>query len=77
MATLMTQTRTTGLVPHRTVRSMARTGWTALATMVRAHQTRRMLAEMDDRMLADIGVSRGDASVEAARLAWDTAPRIR
>lgn len=45
--------------------------------MVRAHQTRRMLAEMDDRMLADIGVSRGDASVEAARLAWDTAPRIR
>ena len=77
MAALMTQTRTTSLVPHRTIRSMARTGWTALAVMVRTHQTRRLLAEMDDRMLADIGVSRGDASMEAARPAWDTATRIR
>lgn len=77
MATPMTQTRTISLVLHHMVRNMASTGWTALAAMVRAHQTRRLLAEMDDRMLADIGVSRGDASMEAARPAWGTATRIR
>ena len=77
MATLTTHTRTTSLVPRRMVGTMARTGWTALAVMVRTHQTRRLLAEMDDRMLADIGVSRGDASMEAARPMWDTAARIR
>ena len=77
MATPMTRTRTARLVPQDTVRGMARTGWAALAAMVRAHQTRRMLSEMDDRMLADIGVSRGEAMSEAARPAWDMARRSR
>ncbi len=77
MATPMTQTRTASLVPHGVVRGMARTGWTALAAMVRARQTRCMLAEMDDRMLADIGVSHGEAMSEAARPAWDTVSRSR
>ena len=44
----------------------------SLAAMWRAMTTRRMLAEMDDRMLADIGISRAQAAFEADRLPWDT-----
>jgi uncharacterized protein YjiS (DUF1127 family) len=44
-------------------------------TMFRALQTRRQLAEMDDRMLRDIGISRVDALQEADRLPWDLTPR--
>lgn len=36
---------------------------------------RRRLAEMDDRMLSDIGLSRVDAMAEARRPLWDTALR--
>ena len=51
--------------------------WRALGEMAHARQTRRMLAEMDDRMLADIGIGRGDAMTEAARAPWDLADRRR
>ena len=43
--------------------------------MLRAIWTRRQLAEMDDRMLRDIGISRVDALREADRLPWDLTPR--
>jgi uncharacterized protein YjiS (DUF1127 family) len=43
----------------------------ALRAMVRAITTRRQLAEMDDRMLKDVGISRVDALREAERLPWD------
>jgi uncharacterized protein YjiS (DUF1127 family) len=43
--------------------------------MLRAIWTRRQLAEMDDRMLRDIGISRVDALQEADRLPWDLTPR--
>lgn len=46
-----------------------------LRAMWRAIQTRRQLAEMDDRMLRDIGISRADALQEAERLPWDTGPK--
>jgi len=46
-----------------------------LHAMWRAIQTRRQLAEMDDRMLRDIGISRVDALHEAERAPWDLAPR--
>ncbi|TCZ57146.1 DUF1127 domain-containing protein [Roseicella aquatilis] len=46
-----------------------------LRAMWRAIQTRRQLAEMDDRMLRDIGISRVDALHEAERLPWDLTPR--
>lgn len=36
---------------------------------------RRQLADMDDRMLADIGLSRSDAMTEARRPLWDMALR--
>jgi len=52
-----------------------RQAWTALAEMARARQTRRLLAEMDDRMLADIGIGRGDALMEASRAPWDVGSR--
>lgn len=64
--------KTFAFVPARPVRLslMAR-----LALMVRTAQTRRDLTELDGRMLADIGVTRSDALVEAARPVWDTACR--
>ncbi len=43
--------------------------------MFRARATRRLLPDMDDRLLADIGVGRGDALQEAARPMWDLAQR--
>ena len=43
----------------------------AVARMLRARHTRRLLAEMDDRMLSDIGIGRGDALMEARRAPWD------
>jgi uncharacterized protein YjiS (DUF1127 family) len=43
----------------------------ALQMMLRAITTRRQLAEMDDRMLKDVGISRVDALREAERLPWD------
>jgi uncharacterized protein YjiS (DUF1127 family) len=42
-----------------------------LARLHHAIESRRQLAEMDDRMLSDIGISRGEALTEAARPAWD------
>lgn len=46
-----------------------------LSAMLRAAITRRQLAEMDDRMLKDIGISRLDALTEADRLPWDLGRR--
>lgn len=49
------------------------TGWLAwLGSMMDAIQGRRCLASMDDRMLADIGISRAEALKEAGRLPWDS-----
>jgi uncharacterized protein YjiS (DUF1127 family) len=47
-------------------------GW--LATAMQAIETRRRLAQMDDRMLKDIGISRGEALEEAGRAPWDLSP---
>ena len=62
-------------VRQPTARAVLRQAWTGLTEMARARQTRRMLAEMDDRMLADIGIGRGDALMEAARAPWDLSSR--
>jgi uncharacterized protein YjiS (DUF1127 family) len=59
--------------PHP--RATAAGGWIGfLARMVEAIETRRMLAGLDGRMLADIGLSRADALREAGRRPWDVAP---
>ena len=52
-------------------------GWAMLIAMLRARRTRHMLGEMDDRMLADIGIGRGDARFEAVRPMWDLNPSQR
>ena len=49
-----------------------RAGWLAWMTRcLQAIETRRHLAEMDDRMLKDIGITRLDALHEAGRSPWD------
>ena len=53
-----------------------RGGWLVwLARCIRTIETRRHLAEMDDRMLKDIGVTRLDALKESHRAPWDIHPR--
>lgn len=62
--------------PGRPVRpSLAQRVLARLAEMRRAQRTRRLLAEMDDHLLSDIGVGRGEAMMEASRAPWDTGPR--
>ena len=46
-----------------------------LRFMLVAARTRRLLAQMDERMLLDIGISRAQARAEAARWPWDLARR--
>ena len=46
-----------------------------LLSMARIIGSRRLLAQLDGRMLSDIGISRGEALEEAARMPWDTTPR--
>ena len=53
-------------VPHGTIRKMLAT----LRIWHRRARTRRQLLTLDDRMLADIGVDRIDASREAAKPFW-------
>jgi uncharacterized protein YjiS (DUF1127 family) len=58
---------------HRGARAETPLGW-----MARCHATwrhRRVLAEMDDRMLSDIGLTREEALAEARRPFWDAPPR--
>ncbi len=62
------------LAPSRRRRPVSVAVWTWLKTAGQARRTRRQLAEMDDRMLSDIGLSRSHAQTEAARPAWDCAP---
>lgn len=57
--------------PRIAPRSPIRTVWALLKAMLHAHHTRRLLAEMDDRQLADIGIDRGQAYMEATRAPWD------
>ncbi len=54
-----------------------RQAWTLVAAMFQARHTRRLLAEMDGRLLADIGASHSDAQMEAARPFWDVSPKRR
>jgi uncharacterized protein YjiS (DUF1127 family) len=63
------------IAPSRAWRDAAREGWALLVEMIRARRTRRLLAEMEDRMLADIGVGRGEALMESSRPMWDLGER--
>ena len=61
------------LLPQRSRNASWGGVWARLTLMAQARRTRRLLAEMDDRMLSDIGLSRADAHMEASRPAWDVA----
>ena len=45
-----------------------------VSRMAEAIETRQQLAQLDDRMLADIGISRADAEAEYERAPWDMEP---
>jgi len=63
--------------PLRTI-AARRAGWFDwLSRVLKAVESRRLLAEMDSRMLADIGITRAEALEEAARAPWDLTPRRR
>ncbi len=53
------------------LRSMPGKLWGAACALMRVRSTRRLLAEMEPRMLADIGISHGQAHREASRPFWD------
>jgi uncharacterized protein YjiS (DUF1127 family) len=53
-----------------TVRSWLARGWSVLRIWANTLSTRRGLAEMDDRMLADLGISRAQADFELRRAPW-------
>ena len=73
---MATTSNVTWLSPaHAASRPAARRRLPSLAAMWQAAMTRRTLAQMDDRMLADIGIGRADAATEAARLPWDVTIR--
>lgn len=56
------------------LRAARRAGWLAfMRRALRAVETRQHLAELDDQMLRDIGLSRADASAEMRRAPWDIA----
>jgi uncharacterized protein YjiS (DUF1127 family) len=59
-----------GPVMHRRQVSLAATVREHLARAWRNFTTRRDLAEMDDRMLKDLGISRAQAHFEANRSIW-------
>lgn len=48
-----------------------------LALWMDVARARRALAQMDDHRLADLGLTRAQATVEAKRWFWDCAPRAR
>lgn len=63
----MTQTAAaSGIAPTR-----PRTRAFDLGAMIALWRQRRALARLDDRALADIGVTRAEAIAEAARPVWD------
>ncbi|MDH3741823.1 MAG: DUF1127 domain-containing protein [Hyphomicrobiales bacterium] len=45
--------------------------WQTAQARARVRRERQLLATLDDRMLKDIGLTRADANLEAARPSWD------
>lgn len=67
----LARTQTVPTVPAGRAHVVAGMWFAALTRMTRGIEERRLLATLDDRMLADIGVSRSEAHREANRAPWD------
>ena len=48
--------------------------WRRLDQLAKLRASRQQLAELDDALLKDIGISRAQALFEASRPAWDAGP---
>ena len=72
----MTASTMNGLTPAASRTNLARPAglMRRLGLMLEARRTRRLLAEMDHHLLADIGIGLGDAQMEACRPFWDLGP---
>lgn len=46
-------------------------GWATFSTWLARSRERRMLAELDDFMLKDIGMTRADVVVESGKHFWE------
>jgi uncharacterized protein YjiS (DUF1127 family) len=55
---------------HRFRRSL----WTTVLHRAETARSRRQLAQLDDHLLRDIGLTRDQAEAEAALSAWDAPP---
>lgn len=69
-------THRAGTVPgvHEPLRDRLGRLWARLAEMRRAAETRRELAGLEPRLLADMGLDRAAAAQEADRWPWDLGP---
>ncbi len=64
-------------VALRTARGTRPVGWMAtLRQMLRMIETRQHLAELDERLLRDIGMTKAEATHESRRPAWDHGRRV-
>lgn len=48
--------------------------WAVLKWVVNVARTRKQMAQLDDHILRDIGLTRDEAEAEAARPVWDVPP---
>jgi uncharacterized protein YjiS (DUF1127 family) len=53
------------------LRSRGDAAWAAMSVALRTMVTRRDLVELDERALADVGLTRAEALSEARRTPWD------
>lgn len=64
-------------VALRSPRGVRQVGWMAtLRQVLRMIETRQHLAELDERMLRDIGMTKAEAVHESRRAAWDSSRRV-
>ena len=61
--------------PAHTVPSLFQRASAVLRRAIATHRTQNLLVQMDDRMLADIGVSRAQAGYPVDRPIWDAGLR--
>jgi len=71
-------TRATPVPPVSLARPARLAGLGArIGQAIALRRSRRALAQLDDRLLRDIGLSRSEAEAELARSPWDAPPHWR